>query len=207
MLVFLATDTMGFGGLLLADALLRVRAGTWPDPAARYDRPLAAALTFLLLFSGATMTAAVITARQGRSLAARILMGVTALAGLLFATGQALEFQALATARHVGLTADPAAALFYVITGYHGLHVLVGVAALTAIALGVGGGRGRGGGGDGRPRAALSDGAAVPSSEAAPDGDDTVSGIEVVSLYWQFVDIVWIVIFTALYLLPPVTHG
>jgi len=198
MLVFLATDTMGFGGLLLADALLRVRAGSWPDPAARYDRPLAAALTFVLLFSGSTMTAAVITARQGRPRAARVLMGVTALAGLLFATGQALEFQALAAGRHVGLTADPAAALFYVITGYHGLHVLVGVAALTAIALG-----------GGRPPAALSDGAPVPSSEAAPapDGDDTVSGIEVVSLYWQFVDIVWIVIFTALYLLPTATHG
>jgi heme/copper-type cytochrome/quinol oxidase subunit 3 len=174
MWVFLATDAMGFGGLLLAYAVLRTRAGFWPDPAARFGSPLAGAMTFVLLFSGATMTAAVAAARDGKTGAARLLAALTAFAGLAFVAGQAMEFHALATTRHLGLTADHAAALFYVITGYHGLHVLVGVVVLVSIAV---------------RRAA------------------TKGVIEVVSLYWQFVDLVWIVIFTALYLLPPVMRG
>jgi len=179
MWVFLATDAMGFGGLLLAYAMLRVRAPAWPDPAVRFDRSLAAALTFVLLFSGGTMSAAVMAAREGRLRAARGLLLLTALAGAAFVAGQGLEFHALATVRHLGLTADHAAALFYLITGYHGLHVLVGVLVLALLA-------GQGPPGDARAR---------------------VASLEVASLYWQFVDLVWIVLFTALYLLPPVMNG
>lgn len=168
------TDAMGFAGLLLAYAILRTRAGSWPDPAVRFDLSLAGAMTFVLLFSGATITAAVAAARDGKVGAARLLTALTALAGLAFVVGQAAEFYALSTARHLGLTADHASALFYVITGYHGLHVLVGVAVLLVVA----------------------------TRRAA-----TVGVVEVVSLYWQFVDVVWIVIFAALYLLPPVVRG
>lgn len=174
MWVFLVTDAMGFAGLLLAYAILRVRAGSWPDPGERFDRSLAGALTFVLLFSGATMTAAVAAAREGKLGAARLLTALTALAGLAFVAGQVAEFHALSTARHLGLTADHAAALFYVITGYHGLHVLIGVVVLTVVA----------------SRRAMK-----------------VGVVEVVSLYWQFVDVLWIVIFAALYLLPPVARG
>lgn len=183
MWVFLATDAMGFAGLLLAYALLRARAPAWPDPALRFDRSLAGALTFVLLFSGGTMSAAVVAAREGRSGATRALLLLTALAGVAFAGGQALEFHALATARHVGLTADHAAALFYVITGYHGLHVLVGVFVL------------------------LLAGARGASTTDVSRVRARVAGLEVISLYWQFVDVVWIILFTVLYLLPPVTHG
>jgi cytochrome c oxidase subunit 3 len=93
--------------------------------------------------------------------------------------GQGLEFHALATDRHLGLTADHAVALFYLIAGYHGVHVLVGVVVLALLA-------------------------------ARRPSDDTrarVATLEVASLYWQFVDLVWIVLFTALYLLPPVMSG
>ncbi|MBC8133695.1 MAG: hypothetical protein H7X95_11995, partial [Deltaproteobacteria bacterium] len=79
MWIFLASDAMGFGGLLLAYAMLRVRASTWPDPATRFDRPLAAALTFVLLFSGATIAAAGGLARAGRRRPARVLTCLTAL--------------------------------------------------------------------------------------------------------------------------------
>jgi heme/copper-type cytochrome/quinol oxidase subunit 3 len=176
MWIFLASDAMGFGGLLLAYAMLRVRAAAWPDPEARFDRPLAAALTFALLFSGATMTAVVAMCRSGRWRDARGLLCVTALAGAGFVAGQAVEFEALARSRHVGLTADHAAALFYLITGYHGVHVLVGVGTLAVIAARMQADR--------TPRASL-------------------DSVEVASLYWQFVDLVWIVIFIVLYLLPP----
>lgn len=186
MWVFLATDVMGFGGLLLAYALLRVRAGAWPDPATRFDRPLAAALTFVLLLSGATVSLAVAAAREGRSRAARVWLALTALAGLVFVAGQAAEFQGLAGARHIGLTADQAAAIFYVITAYHGIHVLVGVAVLLAIAI--------------RAKAKTAE-------EAVGVRDRMAGEVDVAALYWQFVDVVWIVIFSALYLLPPVIRG
>jgi heme/copper-type cytochrome/quinol oxidase subunit 3 len=196
MWVFLATDAMGFGGLLLAYGVLRTRAGAWPDPAVRFDRALAGALTFVLLFSGATMTAAVAAARAGERRSARLLLAATALAGLAFVAGQATEFHALATVRHLGLTADHAAALFYVITGYHGLHVLAGVVALTVLGARV------------SPPRVDADADADAGAGAGPTSDRGWAGaLAVLSLYWQFVDLIWIVVFTALYLLPPAVRG
>jgi heme/copper-type cytochrome/quinol oxidase subunit 3 len=196
---------MGFGGLLLAYAMLRVWAASWPDPATRFDRPLAAALTFVLLFSGATMTAAVAMARARDWRGARLLTWVTALAGMIFVAGQAVEFRALVAGRQagnqignqIGLTTDHAAALFYVITGYHGLHVLAGVIALAMVA-------GRAGPARLHHRERPS-----PSAAHAPSAEPVafVRALDVLSLYWQFVDLVWVVIFTLIYLLPPGAHG
>lgn len=193
MWVFLATDTMSFGGLLLAYAVLRTRSGSWPDPAARYDRTLAAALTFVLLISGVTMSAAVAAARQGKRSLARVLIALTALVGLAFLAGQLAEYHALVTVRHIGLTVDHAAATFILITTYHGLHVLVGVALLAVIAC--------------RREIWHEASHARPGAGNAHRRADTAGVLEVASLYWQFVDVVWIVIFTVLYLLPPVIRG
>ena len=174
MWVFLATDAMGFGGLLLAQALLQVRDAVWPDPATRFDRALGGGLTLALLVSGATLASAVGAARAGRPAKARRLVLVTAALGARFVAGQLLEFRALAVERHVGLATDHAASLFFVIAGYHGLHVLVGVGVLLWQAL--------------------------RSPHANP-------ALEVASLYWQFVEVVWIVIFAVIYLVPPVRIG
>ena len=135
---------------------------------------------------------AVAAMREGRVAAARVLMLLTALAGIAFTVGQGLEFHALATTRHVGLTADHAAAIFYVITGYHGLHVLAGVLILAVVAS--------------RPSPRSP---APAGRNGAPDAQARarIGTLEVVSLYWQFVDLLWIVLFTALYLLPPVVRG
>jgi heme/copper-type cytochrome/quinol oxidase subunit 3 len=171
--VFLASDLMGFGAMLLAYALSRTGARAWPDPAARLDRPLAAALTLLLLASGVTMALAVSAARAERWRRAALLVGVTALAGLLFVSGQAAEYLTLARGHGVGLAADQAASLFYVVTGFHGAHVLAGVALLVLLAARLGAG-----------------GAALRGR------------LEVVALYWQLVDAVWLVLFAAIYLAP-----
>ena len=74
MAIFLGSDATGFGGLLLAYAVLRVQAAGWPDPTLRFDRPLATVLTALLLASSATMTAAVAALRAGRHTARRWLL-------------------------------------------------------------------------------------------------------------------------------------
>ena len=171
MAIFLGSDATGFGGLLLAYAVLRVQAAGWPDPTLRFDRPLAAVLTALLLASSATMTAAVAALRAGRPTARRWLLATAGL-GAAFVAGQAVEFAALAGAHHLGLASDQAASIFYVVTGFHGLHVAVGVALLLGVAR-------------------------RPAREPC----------EVTSLYWQFVDLVWIVIFTVVYLLPVAPHA
>jgi len=171
MTIFLASDLMGFGGLLLAYAVLRVRAPVWPEPALRFDRTLAGVLTLLLLASSGTMNAAVGAARGGRTSVRRWLAATVAL-GAAFLVGQAIEFDSLATTRHVGLASDHAASTFYVIAGFHGLHVAAGILALLGVAR----------------RGAR-------------------ESIEVAALYWQFVDLVWIVIFTVVYLIPVVPRG
>jgi heme/copper-type cytochrome/quinol oxidase subunit 3 len=171
MAIFLGSDAMGFGGLLLAYGVLRARAAGWPDPALRFDRLLAGLLTVVLLASGGTMTAALAAARAGRPGVRRWLLATAAL-GTAFVVGQAVEFRALAADHHLSLAVDQAASIFYVITGFHSLHVLAGVMVLLAASR-------------------------RPARES----------LEVASLYWQFVDLVWIVIFTVVYLLPGGAHG
>ena len=166
MWTFLATDAMGFGGLFIAYAMLRVRAETWPDPRARVALVPAAAMTFALLTSSLTLTLAVRTVR-GRARAGWLL--ATLALGLAFLLGELLEYRHLWTAAApTRLGGDLFGSTFYALTGYHGLHVLAGVVCLSVVWLG---------------RA----------------GQKT---LEVVAIYWHFVDLAWMPIFTFLYLLP-----
>jgi heme/copper-type cytochrome/quinol oxidase subunit 3 len=136
MWMFLATDAMGFGGLLIAYAVLRVRADAWPDPAERLAIGPAAAMTFALLTSSLTMSLAVRAARGGRMRARAGWLAVTAALGLAFLGGQALEYRHLLGGPDgMGLARDLFASTFYVITGFHGAHVAAAVVlAATALA-------------------------------------------------------------------------
>ena len=166
MWTFLATDAMGFGGLFIAYAMLRVRAESWPDPRARLALAPVAAMTVALLTSSLTMTLAV---RAGRGRARAGWLGATLAFGLVFLVGELLEYRHLWTAAaptRVG--SDLFASTFYALTGYHGLHVLAGVVCLSVMSLRRAGQR----------------------------------TLEVVALYWHFVDLAWMPIFTFLYLLP-----
>ena len=173
MWIFLATDAMGFGALLVAYAVLRARSDAWPDPLQRLSIPLAAAMTLTLLTSSLTVLFALTAARQGRGGLARRWLAATIIGALAFLAGQALEYRhLLAGGRPMGLTSDLFASTFYVVTGFHGLHVIAGVMVL-ALVLGRGGSR-------------------SPSP----------SSVEVASLFWHFVDLAWVAIFTFVYLLP-----
>src|SRR4051812_8562426 len=175
MWVFLVTDGMGFGGLLIALGVLRARAGFWPDPASRLAIPIAAAMTLALLTSSLTVLLSLAAAREGRRGAATAWLAATVALGAGLLGAQALEYRHLLDgARAVRLTTDAFASTFYVITGYHGLHVLAGIFYLGTLLLA--GGRG------GRPR------------------DERT--LEIAALYWHFVDLAWVPIFTFVYLLP-----
>src|SRR5437016_1974648 len=93
MWIFLATDAMGFAGMWIAYAVLRVRADSWPDPSERLAVPLAAAMTLLLLTSSLAVLLALAAARVGRAAAARAWLGTAALGGVAFLAGQALEYR------------------------------------------------------------------------------------------------------------------
>jgi cytochrome c oxidase subunit 3 len=170
MWMFLATDAMGFGALLMAYAVLRVHADQWPDTQERLEILQAAFMTGALVTSSFTVTLAVRAARAGRETARLVWLAATIVLGLSFLGGQVLEYQHLATGpRPMGVSTDVFAGTFYAVTGYHGLHVLVGLLILIALLLA------------GRPRA---------------------RSLEVAAIFWHFVDLAWIPIFSFIYLLP-----
>jgi heme/copper-type cytochrome/quinol oxidase subunit 3 len=115
MWVFLVTDAMGFGAFLLAYAVLRARADGWPDVAARLNLPLAVVATVVLLASSVTLS--------------RGWIWPTIALGAAFLGAQAWEYTALAH-HGVGFGHDQAASIFFAATGWHGLHVLVGIVVL-----------------------------------------------------------------------------
>jgi len=167
MWTFLATDAMGFGGLLAAYGVLRARAaaGAWPDPRSRLALAPAAAMTFALLTSSLTMTLAM--RAPGVRDRRRWLLATLAL-GVAFLAGAAIEYGHLLGGASMGLATDLFASTFYVITGFHGLHVLAGV-------IGVG------------------------FTLRAKHG---AQAIETMGLYWHFVDVAWMPIFSVIYLWP-----
>ena len=75
----------------------------------------------------------------------------------------------------------PAAELFFILTGYHGLHVLGGLVVLAGLAF--------------------------RATKPTGDANRTAEALATASLYWQFVDVVWLILFAALYLLPAVSHA
>src|SRR4051812_14193482 len=134
MWMFLGTDAMGFGAMLLAYGVLRVHADAWPDARDRLDIGQTAGMTFALLASSLTMTMAVLAARDGRGRARAAWLAATVALGAAFLGGQAAEYARLLSGpRRMGLTTDAFASTFYALTGFHGAHVLAGVILLGAL--------------------------------------------------------------------------
>ncbi len=173
MWIFLVSDAFSFGGFLIGYGILRNgTAASWIPPG---EPPLGvlftAGLTYLLLCTSVTNVLAYAAAVDERRSSAAALLAITALGGLLFVLGQAREWTGLVRDGLVfGRSAR--ASTFYVITGYHGLHVTIGVAYIFATLAG------------------------YLRRTAGP------RQIELLSLYWCFVDFVWVFVFSFLYLMP-----
>ena len=178
MWVFLAGDAMSFGGLLAGYGALRASSPDWPDPLDTLGIQLTAAMTFLLICTSVTMVKALSAARHSDLAGFKKFMLLTITGGTIFLLLQAYEWTHLTD---VGMTmsGNPwGAALFgttfYILTGCHGCHVYGGVAYLTCIL--------------------------VSGSKGRYLGEDA-NHVEIVGLYWHFVDLVWILVFTFVYLL------
>ncbi|MBI4635347.1 MAG: cbb3-type cytochrome c oxidase subunit I, partial [Candidatus Rokubacteria bacterium] len=174
MWVFLGSECLFFGTLIATYMAYRGRSVTGPFPAEILDIPLTTISTFDLLMSSLLMVLALAAVQRGDRLQARLWLAGTAFFGLIFLGFQAYEFTHF-VGRGLTLQTNLFGSTFFVLTGFHGGHVTVGVIWLLTLWIL-----------DLRGRLSTAD----------------ATKVEVAGLYWHFVDIVWIVIFTLLYLLP-----
>ena len=173
MWVFLGSECLLFGGLISTYLLYQDRAVSGPLPKDLYDIPFTSVSSFVLLMSSLTMVLAVGNQMRGDLRKARTWLVSTALLGLTFIAGQVYEFTSFVN-EGMGYTTNLAASAFYTLTGFHGVHVTIGIIMLLSLV-------------------ALSAKGSLPKERAET--------VEIVGLYWHFVDVVWILIFTIVYLI------
>jgi cytochrome c oxidase subunit III len=174
---FLLSDLLTFVGLLLGYGILRVAAPVWRHPGEpALNLPFTLLLTCVLIVSSVTMLVARDAAVAGQRSRASLWLAVTALGGVLFLTGQYAEWFGITgpglMEEGLKLGHSAYASTFYAITGFHGMHVTAGVIYLLIILRRNAAGRAR------------------------------ASEVELVGLFWHFVDLVWNLVFTLVYLLP-----
>jgi cytochrome c oxidase subunit 3/cytochrome o ubiquinol oxidase subunit 3 len=172
MWVFLGSECFFFGAMI--STFLLYRSTTNGGPGAEvFNIAFTSASSFVLLMSSLTMVLADHAVEKRDNRQARVWLVGTALLGTTFLAGQIFEFTEFV---HEGLTlsVSPFGSSFFMLTGFHGLHVAGGVLLLSAL---------------------------VAFSFRRNLHDEGGLNVETVALYWHFVDIVWIVIFTVVYLL------
>jgi cytochrome c oxidase subunit III len=174
MWTFIVTDGLLFAGFLASYGYARLMAAQWPARQEVFSFPYLAAMTFVLISSSATMASAVEAARvQQWKLVTRFTL-LTIAGGAVFLGMQAYEWAHVigegATLIHNNWGDAAFGSYFFLLTGFHGSHVLTGL-----IVLGV-------------------------TAAHAGRGMSSAEGVEVAGLYWHFVDLVWVFIFTLFYL-------
>jgi len=175
MWVFLGSECLLFGGLISTFLLYKHNnlAGG-PTPHELYDIELTSISSFVLLMSSLTMVLAVSAIQRGEHSRLRLWLVTTAILGSVFISGQVYEFQVFVK-EGMGFTTNASSSAFFTLTGFHGVHVTLGIVMLLSTAL-------------------LSLRGRIPQSRA--------ESVEIVGLYWHFVDVVWVLIFTIVYLIP-----
>ena len=174
MWAFLGSECLLFGALISTYILYKGQSQEGVTPADVFDIPFTSVSSFVLLMSSLTMVLALSAIQQGDHRRVRVWLLTTALLGASFVAGQVYEFTVF-TREGLNLRTNLFGSSFYVLTGFHGVHVTVGVLMLLSLW-------------------SLSMKGKLPTARAET--------VELVGLYWHFVDVVWIVIFTLVYLIP-----
>ena len=177
MWIFLVTDAMSFSGFLLAYAVLR-STQNWPNPADHLGINLSGFATFILVCSSVSMVLSIDACKHKNRQGMLNWLLATIAGGVIFLGIQVYEYTHLV---HQGMTLSSFphgtnlfASTFYIVTGFHGLHVLTGVIYL------------------------------ICEYFMAKRGDydnGDYNRLEILGLFWHFVDLVWILVFTFIYLL------
>ncbi|HTN67431.1 MAG TPA: heme-copper oxidase subunit III family protein [Burkholderiaceae bacterium] len=189
MWIFLLSDTFIFSCFLTGYMTVRISTtAPWPDMGEMFGDKiggvnvpllLIAIMTFVLITSSGTMAMAVNFAYRRNRVRTAALMFATALLGATFVSLQAFEWTTLIVEKGVRPWGNPAGAAqfgstFFMITGFHGLHVTCGVIYLVTVA------------------------SRVLRGRYEKSGNYQI--VEIAGLYWHFVDLVWIFIFALFYL-------
>ncbi len=172
MWVFLASDCMMFGAMIGTYLVYKGRSLVGPYPLDLFDIPLTTVSTFVLLMSSFLMVLALDALRKDKISQFRLWTTGVIVFGTIFLGFQVFEFSHF---MELGLyqKTNLFGSSFYMLTGTHGIHVAVGVLWLIAL---------------------------VVASYIRPTASKDAVYLDIAALYWHFVDIVWIVIFTVVYL-------
>jgi cytochrome c oxidase subunit 3 len=174
MVLFIASEVMFFGGLFGAYFTIRSAAPTWPPEGTPHlETWYAAVLTTILVSSSVTMQFGVWAIRKNDQRRLLLWLAVTLVLGLAFLAGQANEYRTLIE-EGMTLSSGVFGSTFFTLTGFHGAHVAGGAAFILIVLL--------------RAR----------SGQFTARYHDTV---EMASYYWHFVDVVWLGLFSTIYLL------
>ena len=179
MWIFLASECLLFGALITTYLLYRGKSAVGPYPGEIYDIPFTSVSSFVLLGSSLTMVLALSAIMRGDMGRFRAWTLTTVLLGSLFIGGQIYEFTTFVR-EGLTLSTNLFGSTFFVLTGFHGAHVTIGILMLLTL-LGL--------------------------SYTGRVRQEKSLNVELVGLYWHFVDVVWIIIFTVVYLIPDPSGG
>jgi cytochrome c oxidase subunit 3 len=185
-IVWLSSELMFFAGLFAAYFTIRnISPELWSQETSKLDLPFATINTTILVLSSVTCQFGVFAAERGKPGRTGSLLQIgkwgmrewfvlTYFMGAIFIAGQATEYATLVT-EHTTISSSPYGSMFYLATGFHGLHVLGGLIAFLLV---------------------------IARTFVARKftHEQAISAI-VVSYYWHFVDIVWVGLFATIYLL------
>ena len=179
MWVFLSSDCMFFGSLIATYMVYRGQSVVGPYPIDIIDIPVTTISTFVLLCSSFAMVQALAATNANDQKGIKLWLLATAFMGLIFIGFQAYEFNAF-RAEGLLISTNLFGSTFFTLTGFHGAHVTLGIVWLLGL---------------------------YWVARKGRLGPRTALDVEICGLYWHFVDIVWIIIFTLLYLIGGFDEG
>ena len=169
-IVWLASELMFFGGLFASYFTIRAATAVWPPPGVDLDALRAGLFTAVLVASSGTMQMGARELEHGNRRVARGWILLTIGLGSVFLLNQYLEWKGLS----FSVSTDAYGSLFYLMTGFHGLHVLLGLIGMGGLLVRIHG--------------------------PGPDPGDRYA-VQAITYYWHFVDVVWVALFATLYIL------
>jgi len=170
---FISSETVFFSALIVTYMVMHGRSIAGPLPHDALNVPLTAVNTFVLICSSFTMVSALAAIQRGQTRNLKLWLIATMVLGAAFLSGQAYEFSLL-IGQGLSLSKNVFGATFFTLTGFHGTHVLVGLIWIGFVLR--------------------------KGFQGQLNREDHLS-VELVGLYWHFVDLVWIIIFTVVYLI------
>lgn len=171
LLTFLISESLMFGALFATYLYLRGFAAEWPPAGTEVELLVPSINTIILVSSSFVIHLGDTAVKKNDVKGLRLWYGITALMGAVFLAGQVYEYLSLG----YGLTTNVFANCFYVMTGFHGLHVFIGLLLILGVMW--------------------------RSRRPGHYSEHKHTGVEMAEIYWHFVDIIWIILFSLIYIL------